>query len=411
MSGRPRGFAVRLAAVAAAGAGLRALYLQTLARDVTGIGDWHFYHRQANLIADGMGFVDPFQLELGNDGPSAGHPPLYPLVLSFVSRLGATGTLSHRALGIGLGALTIVLVGLLGRRLWDERLGLAAAAVAAAYPVFVAVDGALMSETLYSPLVAGILLCALALLRRPALPLAALLGVLIGLAALTRSEALLFVPLLALPVALTRQRGRVALAVAATLACVLTVAPWTVRNAVQFDRLIPVSTNDATVLAGANCDLTYSGDDLGAWNIRCISERRFRDEAKQAAVWREEGLDYARDHLGRLPVVAGVRLLRVFDLWQPRRQLEFAEGRHRGTQQAGIAVYFLLAALALFALFALRRRRPRAELLVMVAPVAMVCATAVTGYGVSRLRHAVELPLVVMAAAGALLLVDRWRAR
>ena len=47
--GRPkRGFALRLAGLAAAGVVLRALYLFTIARHVSGAGDWHFYHYQAN---------------------------------------------------------------------------------------------------------------------------------------------------------------------------------------------------------------------------------------------------------------------------------------------------------------------------------------------------------------------------
>lgn len=407
----PLSFRARLAAVAGAGVVVRVVYLLTIARDVTGIGDWHFYHRQANLIAQGLGFVDPFQLDLGNDGPSAGHPPLYPLALAGLSALGADSTLWHRALGLPLGALTIVLVGLLARRLGGDRAGLLAAAIAAAYPVFVAVDGALMSETLYSPLVAGVLLCALVSVRAPSALLAVCTGALIGLAALTRSEALLLVPLLAIPVALAAPARRLALAAAATAACALVVAPWTLRNAAAFDRLVPVSTNDATVIAGANCDLTYRGHDLGAWNIRCISPRRHRDEARQAEVWRQEGVAYARDHPARLPVVAAVRLLRVWDLWQPRRQVEFAEGRHRRVQQAGIAVYFLLSALAVAGLAALRRTGRRRELLVLLAPAAVVCVTAVTGYGVTRLRHAVEVPLVVLAALGLLAVADRLRAR
>ena len=60
MSRPGRHFTVRLAAIAAAGVALRALYLLTIGRPVTGIGDWWFYHWQANAIADGLGFVDPF---------------------------------------------------------------------------------------------------------------------------------------------------------------------------------------------------------------------------------------------------------------------------------------------------------------------------------------------------------------
>ena len=81
--------------------------------------------------------------------PSAGHPPLYPLALSVVSRSAGRARSRTALLGLPLGALTIVLVGLLGRRAGGERLGLMAAGLCAVYPLMVAADGALMSETLY----------------------------------------------------------------------------------------------------------------------------------------------------------------------------------------------------------------------------------------------------------------------
>jgi hypothetical protein len=433
---------VRLAAIAAAGVALRTLYLFTVARHVTGIGDWHFYHWQANLIADGHGFTEPYKLLFDHHvSPSAGHPPLYPLALSAVSLLGGTGELAHRLPGLGFGAITIVLVGLLGRRVGGERVGLVAAGLCAVYPIMIAVDGALMSETLYGPLVAASLLAAYGLLDHPSRGRAALLGTLLGLAALVRSEALLFVPLLAWPVAwrggggggwpLTWRgvrrwpmawrgggarraawrggRGWAALALVAALACAAVVTPWTIRNAVRFHALVPISTNDSTVLAGANCPLTYHGIDTGGWNLACISPRREDNEARQADIWRREGLGYARDHAGRLPAVAGVRLLRMWDLWQPRRQVMFAEGRQRRVEQAGIAVYYALMVLGAVGVAALRRRRE--TLLVLLAPAVVVCLTAITGYGVSRLRHSFEIPLLVLAATGLLALWPHVRER
>jgi hypothetical protein len=177
-------------------------------------------------------------------------------------------------------------------------------------------------------------------------------------------------------------------------ACLLVLAPWMIRNATTFDRFVPISTNDATVAAGANCDLTYHGIDLGGWTIACISKRGERDESVQAAKWRREGIDYAKDHLGRVPVVAAVRFLRVWDFWQPRRQVEFAEGRQRRVEQAGIAMYFLLLPLAVYGFFALRDRWTR---WILASPFVVVSITAMTGYGVPRLRHAAEIPLVVLA--------------
>jgi 4-amino-4-deoxy-L-arabinose transferase-like glycosyltransferase len=403
-----RGFTVKLAAVAAAGVALRALYLFTIGRDVDGIGDWHFYHWQANLIADGHGFIEPYKWMLEQRvSPSAGHPPLYPAALSVVSWLGGTGELSHRALGLLVAPVTIALVGLLGRRAGGERVGLVAAGLCAVYPVMVLVDGALMSETLYGALVAAVLLAAYAVLDRPTAWRALALGALIGLAALTRSEALLFVPLLGFALAWRARRWAVAGATVAGFAVVL--APWAIRNASAFDRPVLISTNDATVLAGANCPLTYAGNNLGSWDLRCISERRADNEAEQAEIWRREGTDYARDHAGRVPVVAAVRLLRVWDLWQPRRQVEFAEGRHKGIQEVAVGIWFVLAALAIAGAVALRRRG--APLLVLLAPAVAVCVGAVLGYGVPRLRHAFEIPLLVLAAAGLLAATEALRAR
>jgi hypothetical protein len=272
----------------------------------------------------------------------------------------------------------------------------------------IAVDGALMSETLYGPLVVLALLAAWRMIDRPGALAAVVAGGAIGVAALTRSEALLLLPLLAWPVAWRGGEGRLLRAALATLGCLVVLAPWTIRNAVRFDALVPVSTNDSTVIAGANCPLTYAGVDLGGWNIRCISKRRDDNEARQAAIWRREGVDYATAHASRWPVLAVVRWLRVWDLYQPRRQVMFAEGRQRRVEQAGAVAYGLLALLALAGVAVLWRARRRDALLVLLAPAVVVSVSAVIGYGVPRLRHAFEMPMLVLAAVA---LAGAWERR
>ena len=393
---RPRSFRRNVALVALAGLALRLAYVLGPARDVKGIGDWYFFHWGANLIAEGHWFVEPFEeMFHGRLEPSAGHPPLWELLLSGVSVLGGTSYLAHRALGCLIGAGTIVLVALIGRRLGGERAGLAAAAIAALYPVMIAADGSLMSEGLYSLLVAAVLLLALRLRDRADVRSAAALGAACGLAALTRSEAMLLLPLLALPIALTRADLRWRLAAASLLAAALVIAPWSIRNLAELDRPVLISTNDGTLLAGANCDLTYHGQDLGFWNIDCISERTLRNEARQEAVWRREGANYVKDNLDRLPVVMLARLGRTLDVYQPRRMVRFAEGRWIRAEQAGIVVYFLLLPLALLGGRLLRRRR--GELLVLLAPVALVILLSLLGYGIPRFRAPAEITIVVLA--------------
>ena len=395
---RPRSFRQNVALIVLAGLALRLGYVLGPARDVKGIGDWYFFHWGANLIAEGHWFVEPFEeMFHGRLEPSAGHPPLWELLLSGVSVLGGTSYLAHRALGCFLGAGTIVLVALLARRLGGERAGLAAAAIAAVYPVMIAADGSLMSEGLYSLLVAAVLLLALRLRDRGDVRSAALLGVAIALAALTRSEAMLLFPLLALPIAFTRARDRWRLAAASVLAAAVVIAPWSIRNLVEFDRPVLISTNDGTLLAGANCDRTYRGKDLGFWNIDCISERTLRNEARQEARWRREGAEYAWDNRGRLPLVMLARLGRTLDVYQPRRMVAFAEGRWVRAEQAGIVAYFLLLPLAVAGGRLVRRRR--GELLVLLAPVALVILLSLLGYGIPRFRAPAEITIVVLAGA------------
>lgn len=400
MRERARQFPTRLAAIALAALALRALYLFTVGRDVAGFGDWHFYNETAILLADGKGFIDPFTYAAsGDEIPSAKHAPLYPIVLTPISLLGFDQWIAHRSLGLLLGAITVVLIGLLGRRVGGVRVGLAAAAIAAVYPVFIAVDGALMSEVLYSPLFVGILLVAYRLHDRRSRAAAASLGALIALAALTRTEALLLIPLLALPLAWRASpgwRGRAALAAAACVACALVIAPWTIRNWSAFDRPVPISTQGGALVAGANCSTTYHGELLGHWDFGCISPTRERNEAEQSEIWRREGTEYAREHLGRLPLVAAVRLLKGWELYRPRAQIQYAEGRQPNVQRAGIAVYYLLAALAIWGVVVLRRRAE--PLWILLAPVVLVSIASVTGYGFSRLRHAAEFSIVVLAA-------------
>ena len=376
---------------------LRLVYVLVLARKVPDIGDAVFFHHQALELANGHGFVDPFEsAHLHRSIPSAAHPPLYPLAVSVVARLGGMSEISHRALGALFGFGTIVLIGLIARRIDGPRTGLIAAGVAAVYPVLVAADGAMMSETLYGLLIAGALYVSLRVVDGWRSPWAAAsLGALIGLAALTRAEGLLLLALLAWPLALYRRPRRAALFAASTAACLVVLAPWVIRNESTFHELT-ISHNDATVLAGANCPGTYHGGDLGSWQFACISKRVTVDERLQSDRWRKEGLHYMEHHAGRLVVVVPVRVMRTWDLWQPRRQVEFAESEARWASKAGVVAYFLLMPFAFAGAWIIRRWRAR--LLVLVAPAVLVTVVSAAGYGVPRFRHPAEIAIVVLAA-------------
>ena len=177
-----------------------------------------------------------------------------------------------------------------------------------------------------------------------------------------------------------------------------------------FGRFVLISTNNQTVIAGANCPQTYHGVNMGGWDITCIAPRTKANEAAQAAIWQHDGLSYAAHHLGRLPAVIALRELRVWDLWQPRRQARtFAEGQQIDVAEAGVAAFWLFALLGIAGVLALRRRPP--ALLILLAPAVVVCLTTAIGYGVPRLRDSFDIALPVLAAAGLLAVSERLAAR
>jgi len=266
----------------------------------------------------------------------------------------------------------------------------------------------LMSESLYGLLVALALLAAYRLRDMPGWGIAMALGALLGLAALTRGEALVLLPLLALVLCLGERapwRRRLLRFAAICAGAAVVILPWTVRNWTAFDRPVLISINGSAVIAGANCDEVYSGENMGFWEVECAGgvPRSF-SEPEKADVWRERGVDYALDHPGRLPAVGAVRVLRVWDLWQPWRQT-LSEGRDRTVQALGTVMFYLLVPVAAWGLVLLRRRG--APLTILMAPPVAVTLSALLGYGLPRFRHAAEIPLVVLAAV--VLATDRSR--
>jgi 4-amino-4-deoxy-L-arabinose transferase-like glycosyltransferase len=156
-------------------------------------------------------------------------------------------------LGAALGVLTALLITWLGAALWDRRIGVIAGAIAALCPPLIALNSTMLSESLFVPLELGVALAMVALSRgRAAVPLAALVGVLCGVAALTRTVGILWlVPVLAaiftLPIS---RRMRMGAAAAMLASCVATLAPWAIRNANAFHAFVPLTTQDGFTLVG-----------------------------------------------------------------------------------------------------------------------------------------------------------------
>src|SRR4051794_6283400 len=389
---RKRPFATRLAAIAGVGLAVRLVYSLVVMGDRTPAGDGREFHLLANVLAQTGRYLQPFQhLYLHHTVPTTEKPPLYPAVLALPSWLGLDSYAAHRVVSCLLGGAAVVLIGLLGRRVGGDRIGLLAGAIAAIYPALWMLDASLRSESLYLPLITLALL--LAYDRR-----FVWLGIVLGLAALTRSEALLLVPLLMLGI--PRPRLKPALAVVGC--CLVVIAPWLARNWITFNHPTGLSTNEGGLFAGANCNSAYYTPLIGTW--ACFPENDpawGTNEAVISGHLRQRALDYATDHAGRVPAVVGVRVLRGWGLGVARRAARLEASiadRHIDAQRAAMISLYLLAPFAIAGAVVLRRRGE--PLRILLAPIVFVIVVAALSYGSTRFRVAAEPSIVVLASLG-----------
>ena len=416
-----RWFAWALLAVAAGGLALRIAYVLLERRDIDFGGDARFYHEGANLLADGKGFISPFAHDAGRTVESAEHPPLYIVFLAIPSALRLTSTLSHLLWSCALGAVTIVLVGLIGRAVAGARVGIVAAALLAVYPDAWMADGSLQAETAAMFTTALCVLLAYYCWQRPGWRRFAALGAAIGAAALARSELVLLVVVLLLPLALLTPGGDLRLRLrwlgTGALAVLVVVGPWAGYNLVRFREPALLSTQLGALLAAANCDMTYYGPLLGYFSIPCaseIQEREIRpglDQSEQDSIYRREALEYARSHAGRVPVVVAARPGRVVGLFNPGQQVQidaFLGPYGVGLTRTALYSFQAVALLALAGAIVLRRRRT-VPVFPLLAPAGVVLVTVVVTYGLTRFRFAAMPPLIVLAAVAIEVVIARVR--
>ncbi|MFI5053551.1 MAG: ArnT family glycosyltransferase [Acidimicrobiia bacterium] len=389
---------------------LRVGYVMLAKRTEPVLGDQIYYNAQANTIARGGGFTD-----FRDGSQQAEHPPLTALALAPTSWVmeqfdpGGNHLLAQRLTMALLGAGVVLVIGLVGRSVVGNRAGLLAAAIAAVYPNLWINDGLVMSETLATLAVALAILFAYRFIRASTWANAGWLGAACGLAMLARAELVLLLPLMVLPVALLLHalpvRRQIGLFLVACVAAAAVVSPWVVANLTRFDEPVFFSTNDGLTLCGANLHRTYYGQGTGLWALDCAGfpvPKGDRSVASNAL--RHDGLQFIRDHLGRLPVVAAVRVARVWSLYAPGLMASYNEneGREQWASWAGFVTFWLLVPVAVVGGVVLRRRR--VPITPLVAQFAIVTVTAAAIYGIVRFRVPAEVSLVVLAAVA----VDAW---
>ena len=316
-----------------------------------------------NLLA-GRGFS--FQ------GPTAITPPLYVFFLAGVYRAFGSPA-AVRVLQALLGGLACVILYAVARRLADPRIALVAGMVMAGHPLAAYLAGLHLTENLFLIFILLVVLQSTAVAQRPSPGAAFSLGVLVGLAALTRAVYLFFIPLL-LPWAMSQWGWRAPRAyrvfALATAGAVLMVLPWTLRNYVVFRAVVPVQSNGGMVFWAGNNPLADGGmvwPSRGTWTNGAPPDDgmygwRNRSLAAENHIYLETAFAWITEHPRDYAHLLGRKLARLYGFARandaPPPKIPFAADLAQGA--------FLVTALA-GGLLAASRWREFAILFLLIA--------------------------------------------
>lgn len=291
-------------------------------------GDIRHYHDIATHLAAGDGFAFspsqqmPWQRDsLGTPRPTAIRPPLFPIILSLFYRAGIDprGVVLAQAL---LAGLTAWLIYRLARRVGlEDRESSIALGLYLIYPPFVEFSAQLVTENWFTPLILGSLLLLVRAIDRNAVAEHAAAGVVMGLAALTRTTALLMPIVLGAFLAFLPGRRWLGLG-ALIVGFALAVLPWPIRNQMTFGHFEPSIT-----MSGRNLFTgTYppSGGSAALTDAQqppeLVASLTGLDEFQIDSVYTAAAVGNLRDHPSEQVSLAAKKLVRAWFQVPPTSQ-------------------------------------------------------------------------------------------
>jgi len=330
-------------------------------------------------------------------------PPLLPVVLAGIYGVAGHHFWVARLVMALLSAATCVVVCRLARRLLDSTTGGVAGLLMAIYPKFVYYSAALITETLYTFLLAAAVAGLLAAHRAErGWWRWVVSGIVLGLCTLSRTALLAFPPVVAVWLVATRPRRARAIGEAALLGLgfVAAMAPWWMRNAAVHGRFVAGTTE-----GGVTFWVTNNEEAEGGGHVDFRSAAGGFEGLNELEIDREfyrRGLAYIRAHPGHLIRLAGEKFVRFWRLWP-----------HASEPSVGLAVAIVGAVsftpvLLLGMWGAVVSRRHWRPLLLFYLLLFYCTALHMVFMAVTRHRVPIVPYLIVLAAYGLVELLRRW---
>jgi len=343
--------------------GLRSIWvLHSDARPVPNI-DSSWYQSVAQSVAAGDGISNP-------DGgqPTALYPPGYPLLLGAAYKFFGSELRTAQAVNIAAAGLSVLFTYAIGRMAASKGVATLGGWIFAVFPSQVLFSSLVMSESVFTLVLLssiGAVLVASRLRERPAAAAMVVAGLLAGASVLFRGQAIVLLAVVPLWWAIRHEkRLRLAPMTLFVSVIVLVVVPWSVRNWVQLDAPVLLSTN-----AGWDATIGHNPEADGGWmypGYFFLSAARLPNPAREVKIY-EDGLDlawsYATGHPDRELELSARKAVRLWKNdseavdWQELGRKRFLGRTERNTLTwLCNSFYFSLLGLSAIGLLCFRQR-------------------------------------------------------
>lgn len=377
--------------------------------------DGAIYHRTAERIARGMGFVDTWNNQPPYK-PTAFYPVGYPALLGALYFVLGSHDWVAGLINVLSSAIATASIARMTHRVWGTLSAHVAAALFTFSPGAILYCSAYMTELVSAALLCLAMMSALRYAERGRWYWAVATGILLGYGGLVRPPALLLAPIIAVfavPRSQPRLLGTLRSLVLVGVATCAVVLPWTARNCRQLDGCALVSLN-----GGSNLWIGTDPSAMGTYRDLRIGEAclRVRGEVAKDRCFGRLAIQRIQEHplqwLALAPLkighLLGYESTPVSYLRAATRQRAFARS---STMMFSLltAYHWIILALAITSVASMKSTRRTSEpaqhdiaaltVSLSIAVVLAFIAVHVVFFGVDR-YHFVFVPLLCLLAGG-----------
>jgi 4-amino-4-deoxy-L-arabinose transferase-like glycosyltransferase len=401
-----------------------ALYLGNEVEILPGTHDQISYHTLTLRLLDGHGltFGESWWPATKAGSPTAHWSYLYLGFLSAIYKIFGANPLAARLIqGVIVGILQPYLAFLIGRRVFNQTVGLASAAITAIYGYFIYYAASLMTETFY--IIAIMLSIYLAILltdrtldseSRPGLgqilKWGAIMGITLGMIVLLRQLFLLFIPFLFMWILWRGGRKTIGILLISGTVVIAMIIPFTFYNYTRFDRFVLLNTNAGFAFFWGNHPIygthfeSILPDEMGSYQELIPEELRDLNEAALDQELLKRGLQFVIDDPVRYMRLSLSRIPPYINFWPSSESGLVSNSVRVGS--FGIMLPFILYGLAISFT---RRRKPlfKQPLGLLYLYIVLYAAIHVLTWTLIRYRLPIDAILVVFAGYGLIDLLNR----